>query len=115
MEWYTRNCTNAAKPVAHGAPVSRSLVTPRVRFDPTAGDRLVCQLTCPTPCTGTVEIWDLESLARGENPGVRQYSVEVTPSNRGSAYCRFDSTNPGGALVLNLMRGSTVVASAPAK
>ena len=114
MAEYTRNCANFSKPKPPGTAVQRTLVTARLRFDPTAGERLVCSMTCPTKCTGSVEIWDVDNLARGENPGAPEYSVRVTPTSAGSAYCRSTTTDTGGTIVLNLMRGDAVVASARA-
>ncbi len=93
----------------------RTLVTARLSFDPQSGDHLVCQMTCPTDCTGSLEIWGNENLARADNPGSRDFTVRVTPSAAGSAYCRTTTTDTRGAIVLNLMRGDTVVASAAGK
>lgn len=72
-------------------------------------------MTCKTNCTGSVEIWDVDNLARGQNPGAKEYSVRVTPQGVGSAYCRSTTNDAGISVVLNVLRGETVVASAPAR
>jgi hypothetical protein len=56
-----------------------------------------------------------ENLARAENPGSKDFTVRVTPSSAGSAYCRATTADRRGAVVLNLMRGETIVASAAGK
>jgi hypothetical protein len=108
-----QNATNRNSRVA--PPTQRTLVTERVSFDPKTGDHLVCHMTCPSDCTGSLEIWGAENLARAENPGSKDFTVRVTPSSAGSAYCRATTAETRGAIVLNLMRGEAVVASAAGK
>ncbi|MDX2169172.1 MAG: DUF4124 domain-containing protein [Deltaproteobacteria bacterium] len=105
---YARVRPTAPKPM-------KTLVTERLSYDPQTGDHLVCQMTCPTDCTGSLEIWGAENLARAENPGSRDYTVRVTPNAPGSAYCRSSSQDTRASIVLNLMRGDAVVASATGK
>jgi hypothetical protein len=93
----------------------RTLVTARLAYDPKTGDHLVCQMTCPSNCTGSLEIWGADNLARAENPGSKDYTVRVTPDAPGSAYCRSSSQDTRATIVLNLMRGDAVVASAAGK
>jgi len=114
---YTANCSNLSKPKpqARKASVRHTLVTPRVKFDPAAGDQLVCRMKCGGKCTGSVEIWDLDSLARGENPGAVEYSVAYVPKAAGSAYCRATTMAPDSTIELTLARGGAVVARAQAQ
>lgn len=114
-EQSVRTCLEYASRRPATPKPARTLVTARLSYDPKSGDHLVCQMTCPSNCTGSLEIWGAENLARAENPGSKDYTVRVTPTAPGTAYCRSSSQDTRAAIVLHLMRGDTVVASAAGK
>jgi Domain of unknown function (DUF4124) len=112
---YTANCARRSERRADQTGAARhALVTPRIRFDPTAGDRLACRMRCTTKCSGSIEILDLDSLARGENRGALEHAVFYVPTAGGSAYCRATTAATDATVELTLARGATVLARATA-
>lgn len=88
----------------------RFISTPTLRFDPTLGDSLLCEMRCPDKCRGQVEIRADRVLKKGENYGTDRYAMEVTPPQAGSAFCAVSTPSEGVQVVLSVRRNGAVEA-----
>lgn len=86
----------------------RFISTPTLRFDPTLGDSLTCEMRCNGHCRGQVEIRSDRVLKKGENYGNDRYTVEVRPRDAGSAFCGVSTPSDHVLLVLSVLRDGRV-------
>jgi len=89
----------------------RFISTPALKFDPSLGDSLLCEMRCPSKsCRGQVEIRADRVLKKGENLGSDRYEMEVKPQAAGSAFCSVSTPSEAVELVLSVRRNGSVAA-----